>query len=110
MRAGKKVALLIGAASRDEREFADPDLFDIRRRTDRTLSFGHGAHVCLGAALARLEGRVVLEEMFDRMPDWAVDAERAKRVYSVHVRGFSSLPVSFTPSAPRGGAKRAAAA
>jgi cytochrome P450 len=101
MEAGKKVALLIGAAARDEREFAEPDRYLVLRRPERTISFGHGAHVCLGAALARLEGRVALEEMLRRMPDWEVDAEGARRVHSVHVRGFSSLPVRFGPSPAR---------
>lgn len=102
MRAGRKVALLLGSACRDEREYPDPDRYDLRRSIPRTLAFGHGAHVCLGASLARLEGRVVLEEMLDRIGDWQVDVDAARRVRSVHVRGFARLPVSFTPTAVRG--------
>ena len=61
--AGAKVQLLFGAGNRDEREFAEPDRFDVRRPIDRHLAFGHGVHFCLGAALARLEARVVFEEL-----------------------------------------------
>jgi cytochrome P450 len=93
MRAGRKVALLIGSANRDEREFVHADRFDITREPLRTLAFGHGIHVCLGAALARLEGRVALEELRRRLPGLQVDTEGARRMHSYHVRGFTSLPV-----------------
>lgn len=93
MSAGDRVLLLIGAANRDEREFRDPDVFDVRRRIERTVAFGHGVHVCLGASLARLEGRVVLEEIHARMPAYEIDDSSLERVHSANVRGFASMKV-----------------
>ena len=72
-RGARRCSLLNGSADRDERHFPDADRFDVARRTDRNLAFGYGAHFCLGAALARLEGRVVLDETLDRLPAWEVD-------------------------------------
>jgi len=91
--AGSKVLLLTGAAGRDERKYPDPDRFDIHRKFDNHVSFGFGIHFCLGAALARLEGRVALEEALRRHPDWEVDRERAVRLHTSTVRGWSSVPV-----------------
>ena len=65
--------LLLGSANRDERAFPNADAYDLRRDTNASVSFGQGAHFCLGAALARLEGRVVLEEFWRRFPDYEVD-------------------------------------
>ena len=73
------MALLNASANRDERHFPDADRFDIERSADRNLAFGYSAHFCLGAALARLEGRVVLDETLDRMPEWEVDESRRVR-------------------------------
>jgi cytochrome P450 len=98
MREGDRVALLIGAANRDESVFADPDRYDVRRDTSATLSFGYGTHFCLGASLARLEGRVALEELQARLPDYEIDPSGIVRVHSVNVRGFAALPIEF----PRG--------
>lgn len=98
LEAGRKVLLLIGAANRDERVFARPDEFDVRRRPEQVLHFGHGIHVCLGASLARLEGRVALEEIHARIPDYAVDEAGLERVHSANVRGFSRVPIVFTPT------------
>ena len=70
---GSVLVLLTGSANRDERKFDDPDRFDVRRTIDHHLSFGYGLHFCLGAALARLEGRVALEEVLARFPTWEVD-------------------------------------
>lgn len=96
--AGARVLMLIGAGNRDERVFPNPDVFDVRRKHDQILHFGNGIHVCLGAALARLEGRVALEEVHRRMPDYVVERDRLVRVHSANVRGYSSVPVRFTPS------------
>ena len=67
--------------------------FDVRRDIAHHLAFGYGIHFCLGAALARLEGRVVLDEMLNRFPDWEVDSERAVRGRTSTVRGWASMPV-----------------
>lgn len=95
MRAGDRVVLLVGSGNRDESVFPDPDSFDITRDTSAMLSFGHGTHFCLGAALARLEGRVALEEVQARLPDYEIDAGKLVRVHSVNVRGFASLSIDF---------------
>jgi cytochrome P450 len=97
MPAGKKVLLLIGAANRDERAIERPDQFDVRRRESAHLAFGHGIHVCLGASLARLEGRVALEEVLPRMPDYAIDIAGLVRVHSPNVRGYAQVPLRFAP-------------
>jgi hypothetical protein len=85
---------LWGSANRDEREFTEPDHFDIRRRAPRILSFGHGQHACLGAHVARLEGRVLLEELLQAMPRYQLDISRARRLHSEFFRGFASLPIT----------------
>lgn len=90
---GSVVALLNASGNRDERHFADPDTFDVNRKIDHHLSFGYGLHFCLGAALARLEGRVALEEMLKLFPDWTVDEENAVRARTTTVRGWASLPI-----------------
>ena len=90
-----KVLLLTGAAGRDERTFPDADRFDIHRHMDHHVSFGYGVHFCLGAALARLEGRIALEETFRRIPEWTVDLERAVPLHTSTVRGYTNLPISF---------------
>ncbi|MFB4303090.1 cytochrome P450 [Actinomadura sp. NTSP31] len=97
--AGSKALILLGSANRDERVFADPTVYDIHRPKDelgQILSFGSGKHFCLGANLARLEARVVLNELVRRVADFHVHAGRAVRVHSTSVRGFARLPVSFT--------------
>ncbi|GAA2143125.1 cytochrome P450 [Actinomadura napierensis] len=97
--AGAKALILLGSANRDERVFADPTVYDIHRPKDelgQILSFGSGKHFCLGANLARLEARVVLNELVRRVEDFHVHADRAVRVHSTSVRGFARLPVSFT--------------
>ncbi len=94
LRAGQSVLLLIGAANHDEREFGPTaEDFDVTRRPERHLAFGHGAHYCLGAALARLEARIALEEIHTRYPAYEVDHDGAVRFHSGNVTGWSSLPV-----------------
>ena len=92
--AGSKVALLTGAADRDEREFDDPDRLDVTRRISRHVAFGYGVHFCLGAALARLEGRVALEETLARFPEWDVDAGGLEMVHTSTVRGYARVPIT----------------
>jgi len=85
--------LLNGSANRDERHFPDADRFDIRRDDGPHVSFGYGIHFCLGAALARLEGRVAIDEVLNRFPDWDVDWNGAVQAHTPTVRGWDRLPV-----------------
>jgi len=91
--AGSALLCLMGSANRDERRHPDPDTFDIRRAVGQHLTFGYGIHFCLGAALARLEGRVALEEVLKRFPEWEVDWSGAVWANTSTVRGWDSLPV-----------------
>jgi cytochrome P450 len=91
--AGSVMVFVIGAANRDERRYADPEAFDIRREVGTHLTFGSGVHFCLGAALARVEGRVVLEEVLRRFPEWTVDTAQAALTESSTVRGWERLPI-----------------
>ncbi len=91
--AGSAMVLLNASANRDERQFADPDRFDIHRKAQRHLSFGYGVHFCLGAHLARLEARIALEEVLQRFPEWEVDREHAVQARTSTVRGWEKLPV-----------------
>ncbi|MDE3085925.1 MAG: cytochrome P450 [Acidobacteriota bacterium] len=97
-----RVLLLLGSANRDEAVFADPDRYDIGRDTRKLVSFGSGRHVCLGAALARLEARVGLHELVTRVADYEVDEGAAGRVHSINVRGFATLPTTVTTRAAGG--------
>jgi cytochrome P450 len=90
---GSVMVLLNGSGNRDERHFPDGERFDIHRRIDHHLSFGYGLHFCLGAALARLEGRVVLDEVIQRFPEWEVDWNNAVQARTSTVRGWEKLPV-----------------
>jgi cytochrome P450 len=89
---GSAMMFLVASANRDDRRYPDGDTFDIRRPIGQHLTFGYGAHFCLGAALARLEGRVALDEVLNRFPDWDVDYPNAKLVQTTTVRGWESLP------------------
>ncbi len=93
--AGSAMLFIVGAANRDERRFADPDRFDIHREIGQHLSFGYGIHFCLGAALARLEGRIALDEVLNRFPEWDVDLSRAKLAPTSTVRGYETLPATI---------------
>jgi cytochrome P450 len=93
---GSVVLLLNGSGNRDERKFPEGDRFDVTRNIDHHLAFGYGLHFCLGAALARLEGRVALDEVLQRFPSWEVDWENAKQARTSTVRGWECLPVVFT--------------
>jgi len=92
---GSAMLFLAASANRDDRAFPpDGDAFDIHRRVAHHLSFGYGIHFCLGAALARLEGRIALDEMLDRFPEWDVDVGAAQ-LDSSAVRGWAALPVTL---------------
>jgi cytochrome P450 len=88
-----KVLLLTGSAGRDERVFAEPDRFDVRREISHHVSFGYGVHFCLGAALARLEARIALEETLKRFPTWEVDPDAVTRVHTSTVRGYREVTI-----------------
>jgi cytochrome P450 len=86
-----KVLIVNAAAGRDDREYEDPDRYDVRRRFDRHLNFGYGRHVCLGRNLALLESRIALEELLRRFPDYEVAPDGIERMHSSNVRGFAGL-------------------
>jgi cytochrome P450 len=94
--AGSAMMLLVGAANRDHRRFPpDGDVFDIHREPRQHLSFGVGAHFCLGNALARLEGRVALDEILNRFPEWEVDMSKAELSPTSTVRGWETMPATI---------------
>jgi cytochrome P450 len=90
---GNVMLLLTASANRDERRFPDADRFDVLRKIDHHVTFGYGIHFCLGAALARLEGRVALDEVLKRFPTWEVDWDNAVQARTSTVRGWDKLPV-----------------
>ena len=89
---GARILLLTASANRDEREFPDPDRFDVGRDVPIALGFGQGIHFCLGASLARLESRVALEEFTRRFPRYEVDERSCVRVHMSNVHGYESVP------------------
>jgi cytochrome P450 len=93
LKPGAGLLFLWPSANRDEREFPDPDRFDIHRDASRILSFGHGQHMCLGAHVARMEGRVMLETLLTHVPEYEVLEDQARFMPSEFLRGFESLPV-----------------
>jgi cytochrome P450 len=97
LREGQKVLLLFRSANRDDREFMAPDTFDIDRCPPRILSFGHGTHVCLGQHAARLEARIMYEELLARVPDYHVNEAEVVPARSEFVAGYLSVPITFDP-------------
>ena len=91
--AGSAMLCLSGSANRDERQYPDPDRFDIHREIGQHLTFGYGIHFCLGANLARLEGRVAMDEVLKRFPEWDVDEANTRRAPTSTVRGWEAMPV-----------------
>jgi cytochrome P450 len=91
---GSKMGLLVGAANRDERRFPDPDTLDVGRPNNDHLTFGHGIHFCLGAALARSEARIALEELLLRVPSWELDQDRSQMIQNSSRRGWAKLPIT----------------
>ncbi|WNG90501.1 cytochrome P450 [Mycobacterium sp. ITM-2016-00317] len=89
---GSALLVMLASANRDERHFDRPDEFDIRRRPGGHLTFGRGAHFCVGAPLARLEGRIALEEVLKRFPKWEIDIDNARRSRTSTVRGWDTMP------------------
>lgn len=101
--AGSALGVLAASANRDERKFANGDQFDIHRERVAHITFGYGFHACLGNALARVEGRVALDEVLNRFPEWEVDLDNAYLSSTSTVRGWESLP-AYTPKSRRTGA------
>jgi len=91
--AGSAMLLLFGAANRDPRRYKDPDTFNIHRNNIAHLTFGKGVHYCLGANLARLEGRVALDELLNRWPEWDIDYDSLQLAPTSTVRGWERLRV-----------------
>jgi cytochrome P450 len=95
--AGHPTLLITGSANRDERFFDRPDEFNIERPPSLALGFGYGVHSCLGAALARMESRIAIEELARRWPDYTVDEARCRRVHMSNVAGYASVPLQRVP-------------
>ena len=95
LKAGQAVLFLFVSANRDEREFVDPDRFDIHRGAKRMLTFGHGNHACLGTHIAALEGELALGALLDRIPAYAIDESRIEWLRSEFVAGITCLPATY---------------
>jgi cholest-4-en-3-one 26-monooxygenase len=99
--AGDEILLLYGAANRDPRAFTEPDDLDVTRPQNRHVAFGFGTHVCLGAHLARLEIRIMFEELLRRMPDWELtDPDEPHIMPATFARAYDTVRIRFTPSRP----------
>jgi cytochrome P450 len=100
--AGASLTPMLGAANRDPRVFADPDRFDVHRQQAQHLSFAHGVHVCLGMHLARMETRVAIDALLERLPNLRLDTERAERedahIHGEVFRSPTALPVVWDPA------------
>ena len=94
---GERVLTIVAAANRDERHFDNPESFDISPRSQKPLTFGGGIHYCVGAALARLEGKIFLEELFSGYPNFSVDTESARLRGAFLFRGYEDLRVTLRP-------------
>jgi len=91
--AGSAILLLFASANRDHRRFENPEAYDVFRRDLQHLTFGYGHHFCLGASLARLEGRVALDELLNRFPEWDIDYDNIKLAPTSTVRGWEQMPL-----------------
>jgi hypothetical protein len=97
LKKGDRVGLCAISANRDADKFRNPEEFDVRRGSRDHMAFGYGVHACLGASLARLETRVVFEELLRLMPDYHIEETGLRRAHNPNVRGFTHVPVHFTP-------------
>ncbi len=96
---GDELLLMYAAANRDPRVFDDPERLDVRRPDNRHVAFGFGTHFCLGAWLARLEIRVMFEELLGRLPDWElVDPDEPRIMPATFARAYDRIRIRFTPS------------
>jgi cholest-4-en-3-one 26-monooxygenase len=98
LREGDKVAMFYPSANRDEEVFQNPNVFDVTRSPNEHLSFGVGQHFCLGASLARLELRIIFEELIKRLPDLELAGD-VRRLRSNFINGIKAMPVHFSPEA-----------
>jgi cytochrome P450 family 142 subfamily A polypeptide 1 len=99
LRAGDEVLLMYASANRDERAFRDPDVFDVTRGHNRHVAFGIGTHFCLGASLARIEIRVMFEELLRRIPDWRLAPGTDPRILpATFARAYDAVHIEFTPA------------
>jgi cytochrome P450 len=89
---GSFMALVIASANRDERRIDDPDTFDVTRKPGQMFTFGFGGHYCIGQALARLQGRIALEEVLERFPEWEIDWDGAEFAFDGDLRGWDHMP------------------
>jgi cytochrome P450 len=99
LRPGQRIMLMWASANRDEREFPNPDTYDMKRRPPRMLAFGHGVHMCLGKHVALMEARLTLDEVMRRLPEFEIDLGRAERTRTEFVQGWVKLPATFAPAA-----------
>jgi cytochrome P450 len=95
LRAGQAMLLVLGAANRDPEQFADPDKLDVTRPDNKHIAFGLGPHFCLGAPLARLEGRIVFETVLQRLPNLRLETPKPEYRDNFNLRGLKALPVTF---------------
>jgi cytochrome P450 len=93
MQPGSNVAFLYPSANRDRREFRDPDVFDIRRKSPRILSFGHGVHLCIGQHFAKAEARLCIAKLLEFAPEYEVQQDKLKRLRTEFVQGWATMPV-----------------
>ncbi len=92
---GSNVAFLYPSANRDRREFENPDVFDVRRKSPRILSFGHGVHLCIGQHFAKMEAKLCIEKLLSFAPEYVVRAEKLKRLRTEFVQGWATMPVAW---------------
>jgi cytochrome P450 len=100
LKKGDRVGLCVISANRDADKFENPEVFDVRRGSRDHMAFGYGVHACLGAALARLETRVVFEELLRLLPEYEIEEAGLRRAHNPNVRGFTHVPARFAPGAP----------
>jgi cytochrome P450 len=93
---GSNVAFLYPSANRDRREFENPDTFDVRRRSPRILSFGHGVHLCIGQHFAKMEAKLCIEKLLAFAPEYEVVTPKLRRLKTEFVQGWAVMPVVFS--------------
>jgi cytochrome P450 len=100
LKQGDRVGLCVVSANRDADKFENAEVFDLRRGSREHLAFGYGVHACIGAALARMETRVVFEELLRLLPEYEIESAALRRAHNPNVRGFTHVPVRFSPVDP----------